>query len=41
MQYKVSIKRHREVSILMEEVLIIGIWSKGDDFDEVKPYAEV
>ena len=41
MQYKVWTQHRHEYLALKEEVLIIGIWAKGDDYDHAKPYAKV
>lgn len=42
MQYKVWTERRYDANqILREEVLLIGIWTKGDNFDTSKPYAKV
>jgi hypothetical protein len=42
MQYKVSTERRYDTdNIMKEEVLIIGIWTKGDSFTNSKPHAKV
>jgi hypothetical protein len=42
MQYKFwTEKRFDANNVQREEVLIIGVWTKGDSFTAKKPYAKV